>query len=123
MAAQIVLREAGYAFDLDRVDLRAGRTASDADYRRINPKVYVPALELDDSQVLTEVAVILQSLADAQPDSPIAYPSDGVARYRLLEWLNFILTELHKTLGSAFNPALPPACKAVQVTMVERRAN
>jgi glutathione S-transferase len=123
MAAHIVLREAGFAFDLERVDLRTGWTANDGEYRRINPKGYVPALELDDGQLLTEVVVILQYLAETQPGGLLDFPSEGIARYRLLEWLNFIATELHKTLGAAFNPALPPECKAVQLTLFERRAD
>ncbi|MGH8715828.1 MAG: glutathione S-transferase N-terminal domain-containing protein, partial [Burkholderiales bacterium] len=67
MAPHIVLREAGYTFDLDKVDLANKRTASGEDYSKVNPKGYVPAIKLDDGQVLTEVAVILQYLTDQKP--------------------------------------------------------
>jgi len=67
MAAHIVLRELGYRFDLERVDLRQGRTANGTDYSAVNPTGYVPALVLNDGQVLTEVAAILQYLADSRP--------------------------------------------------------
>jgi glutathione S-transferase len=123
MAAHIVLRELGYRFDLERVDLRAGQTASGTEYSAVNPKGYVPALVLDDGQVLTEVAAILQYLADARPELGLAMPSGDLSHYRLLEWLNFISTEVHKTLGALFNPNLPVECRGVPLALFERRCD
>lgn len=123
MAVHIVLREAGYSFDLEKVDLRTGRTASGADFASINSKGYVPALVLDDGHVLTEVAVILQYLADAKPEFNLAFPLGSLAHYRVLEWLNFIAAEIHKTLGALFNPTLPSASKDALLALFERRSD
>jgi len=123
MAAHIVLRELGYRFDLERVDLRAGRTATGTDYSAVNPKGYVPALVLDDGEVLTEVAAILQYLADSRPELGLVMPSGDLAHYRLLEWLNFISTEVHKTLGALFNPNLPAECREVPLALFDRRCD
>jgi glutathione S-transferase len=123
MAVHIVLREAGYAFDLDRVDFSAQTTAGGEDYRQVTPKGYVPALRLDDGEVLTEDAVILQYLADGKPESGLAPAMGTMARYRLMEWLNFIATEIHKTLGALFNPALTPEWKATLIALFGRRAD
>jgi glutathione S-transferase len=105
-APHIVLREAGLPFDLVQVDLAAKRTETGEDYLTINPKGAVPALGLDDGSVLTENAVILQYLADQAPAAGLI-PVGGIERYRLLEWVNFIATELHKGYGPLWNPATP----------------
>jgi glutathione S-transferase len=110
LAPHIVLREAGLPFDLAKVDLQAKRTESGEDYSAINPKGSVPALGLDDGSVLTENAVILQYLADRSPAAGLI-PAGGIARYRLLEWLNFIATEVHKGFGPLWNPATPAEYK------------
>jgi glutathione S-transferase len=123
MAVHIVLREAGYAFDLDKVDLAAKTTADGEDYNLVNTKGYVPALRLDDGQVLSEDAVILQYLADHKPESGLAPPLGGMERYRLMEWLNFIASEVHKTLGALFNPRITPDWKDNQITLFSRRAS
>lgn len=123
MAAHIVLREAGYAFELDRVDLAAQTTSAGEDYSTVNAKGYVPALRLDNGEVLTEDAVILQYLADQKPEAALAPPAGTMERYRLMEWLNFIATELHKTLGALFNPKLTPEWKAHQIELFCRRAD
>jgi glutathione S-transferase len=108
-APHIALREAGASFDLVSVDLAAKRTGNGDDYREINPKGAVPALQLDDGTVLTENATILQYIADQIGGDLI--PASGVRRYRLLEWVNFIATELHKGFGPLWNPATPDAFK------------
>jgi glutathione S-transferase len=123
MAAHIVLREAGYAFELERVDIRTGRTAGGGRYAEINPKRYVPALALDDGEVLTEVVAILQYLADPKPELGLALPPEDRDRYRLLEWLNFVATEIHKTLGSLFNPKLPEGCREVPLSLFAFRCD
>jgi glutathione S-transferase len=111
LSPHIVLREAERRFDLERVDLRTHRTASGANYLTINPKGYVPALQLDgpDSPILTEVAAIVQYVADLAPESHLAPPWGTFARYHLVEWLNFIATEIHKQFGPLFDNATPLA--------------
>jgi glutathione S-transferase len=122
MAVHIVLREAGYAFELDRVDLAAKTTASGEDYMQVNGKGYVPALRLDDGQVLTEDAVILQYLADHRPEAGLAPPTGTLERYRLMEWLNFVASELHPALGALFNPKMTPEWREAQIDRFGRRA-
>ena len=101
----IALLEAGQSFDLVRVDTRAHKTQDGTDYYTINPKGYVPALELDDGSVLTEGAVISQYVADRKPESKLAPPAGTMDRYRLQEWLNFIASEIHKSFGVLFGNA------------------
>jgi glutathione S-transferase len=102
ISPHIVLREAEIPFELERVDLRAKRTRSGADYRAINPKGYIPALELDDGQILTEGAVIVQFLADKKPEARLAPPIGTMERVRLQELLHFIATELHKGMSPLY---------------------
>jgi glutathione S-transferase len=124
MAPHIVLREAGYGkFDLEKVDIPNKKTASGADYWKINPKGYVPALQLDDGQVLTEVGVLCQYLADQKPESGLAPKPGTMERYRLMEMINFVATEVHKQIGALFNPKLTPEMKEVQLGYIERRFN
>lgn len=106
LAPHIVLRETGQTFDLVKVDLAAKRTEAGEDYAAINPKGSVPALGLDDGGLLTENAVILQYVADQAPAAGLI-PRGGLERYRLLEWLNFVATEIHKGFGPLWNPATP----------------
>lgn len=105
LSPHIALREAGLAFELEKVDLQTKRLADGRDYIAINPKGYVPALELDDGAVLTEGPAIVQYIADLRPGSRLAPPNGTLARYRLQETLNFISTEIHKTFSPLFNPA------------------
>jgi glutathione S-transferase len=108
-APHIALREAGATFDLVKVDLAAKRTENGEDYRAINAKGSVPALALDDGSVLTENATILQYIAEQKGGELI--PATGMKRYRLLEWLTFITTELHKGFGPLWKPDTPDAYK------------
>lgn len=121
MAPHIILREAGYKFDLDKVDFESMKTASGEDYRKVNPKGYVPAIKLDDGKILTEVAAILQYLADQKPQSGLAPKAGTMERYRLMEWLNFVATEIHKSLGAFFNPKMIPEWKEAQLALVSKR--
>jgi glutathione S-transferase len=98
----ITLREAGLAFDLVRVDLRAHKLHDGSDYFAINPKGYVPALAFDDGSILTEGAVIDQYVADRKPETKLLPPAGTMERYRAQEWLNFIATEIHKSFGPLF---------------------
>ena len=103
LSPHIVLRELGIPFQSEAVDLKAKKTKSGADYRQINPKGQVPALEMDDGKILTEGAVIVQYLADRKPDAKLAPPAGSAERYRLQEWLTYIATEIHKGMGPMFN--------------------
>lgn len=121
MATHIVLREAGLKFDLEKVDLGAKRTAGGDDYTRINAKGYVPAIKLDDGQVLTEGVAIMQYLADQKPESGLAPKAGTMERYRLMEWLNFISTEIHKSFSPLWNPKTPEETKQNQRNLLARR--
>ncbi|UVF18773.1 glutathione transferase GstA [Microvirga terrae] len=112
LAPHIVAREAGIPVSLEKVDLANRTTESGANYATINPKGYVPALGLQDGSVLTEASAIVQYLADQQPDTTLVPAPGTVERYRLLEWLGFISTEIHKGFGPLWNPATPDAVKA-----------
>lgn len=120
LAPQVALREAGLKFDLVKTDLRA-KTYEGGDFKKINPKGYVPALQLDDGEVLTENAVLLQWIADQVPDKKL-FPKLGTKeRYHAMEWLNFISTELHKGLGVFFNPAITEDVKKALVEKLQLR--
>jgi len=102
MASNIALHEAGIQFELSKVDKRTKR-ADGVDFVTINPKGYVPALRLDDGQVLTENVVVLQYIADLSPAAKLAPPAGTMERYRLQEWLSFINSELHKSFTPLFS--------------------
>jgi glutathione S-transferase len=121
MAPHIVANEAGIALDLVKVDIPNKKTADGDDFWLVNAKGYVPALRLDDGSVLTEVGVICQYLADQKPESGLAAKAGTMARYREMEALNFVSSEVHKQLGAMFNPKMTPEMKEVQMGVVERR--
>lgn len=121
LASDIALHEAGIEFEAVRVDLRAKKTASGDDYLGINPKGYVPALQFDDGQVLTENVAVLQYIADRKPEKRLAPPVDSPDRYRLQEWLAFVSTEIHKPLGAFFNPMAQDAQKQLSRELVGKR--
>ena len=123
MAPHIVAREAGHKIDLEKVDIPAKKTAGGEDFWTINPKGYVPALKMDNGQVLTEVGVIIQYLADQKPESGLTAKMGTMERYRQMEAVNFAATEIHKQLGALFNPKMTPEMKEVQLGTVERRFN
>lgn len=104
LSPHIVLREAGLEFDLEQVDLRSKQTKSGADFRAVNPKGSVPTLQLDNGEVLTEGAAMVQYLADQKPAAKLAPPAASWERVRLQEWLNYIASELHKGYSPLFNP-------------------
>lgn len=107
LAPHIVAAEAGVNVGLVKVDLRSHKAEDGRDYYAVNPKGYVPALELDDGSILTEASVIAQYLADRNPGSGLAPAAGSIERYRLQEWLTFIGTEVHKAWGPLWNPACP----------------
>jgi glutathione S-transferase len=121
LAPHIALLEAGLPFETEKVDLKAKLTASGADFTTINSKGYVPALALDNGQVLTEGAAVLQYIADQKPEAGLAPAAGTLARYQLQEWLTFISSEIHKPMGSMFNPAQSADWKtAVTATLTKR---
>lgn len=106
LAIRIVLNELKCSFTDESVDLKNKKTKNGDDFTKINAKGYVPALQLDNKEVLTEVQAIMQYLADNTDNQKMLAPVKEMKRYRTLEWLNYISTELHKTIGMFFNPAL-----------------
>ena len=119
LSPHIVLRETGLPFELERVDFKTGKTASGADFKSINRKGYVPTLELDDKQVLTEGPAIVQYLADRVPEKGLAPPPGSFERVRLQEWLTFIGTELHKSFSPLFRPGPDETKNAARARLEE----
>jgi len=107
LSPHIALLEAGLSFELIKTDLRAKTLPDGSDYRAVNPKGSVPALALDNGEVLTEGPALVQYIADQAPAKHIAPANGTMARYRLQEWLNFISTELHKGYSPLFRPNTP----------------
>jgi glutathione S-transferase len=104
LAPHIVAREAGVAIELEKVDLGTRKTASGKDFKAINPKGYVPALELDEGGVLTEAGTLIQYLGDRNPGSALLPAPGTLDRYREIEWITFISSEIHKGYGPLWNP-------------------
>jgi len=121
LSPHIVARELGLALTLDKVDGTTKLTASGENFLEVNPKGYVPAIRLDDGEVLTEGPVIVQYLADLKPESGLAPPNGTLARYRLQEILTYINSELHKTYSPLFNPATSDETRAERVAYLKRR--
>ena len=113
ISPHIALCEAGIAHQIDKVDLRAKKTESGADYLAINPKGYIPALQLDNGEILVEGVAIVQYIADQKPESGLAPKAGTMERYRLQEWLTFISSELHKAFSPLFNAAMPEEGKKI----------
>lgn len=121
LAADITAREAGIPLELVWVDVRAKKMPDGSDYYRVNPKGQVPTLETADGELLTEGAVIVQYLADSKPESGLLPQTLGMARYRVLEWLNFISTELHKGFTPLFRPTTPPEYRTIAIENLTKR--
>jgi len=112
LSPHIALLEAGLPYDLVKVDLKAKKLENGDDYLKVNPKGQVPALGLDNGELLTEGPVIVQMIADKASAKNLAPGRDSAERYKLQEWLNFITTELHKNFGPMFSPVLADDAKA-----------
>jgi glutathione S-transferase len=121
LSPHIALREAGIPFEMETVDLGAKRTKSGKDFKAINSKGYVPVLELEGGQLLTEGPAIVQYIADQRPASKLAPPAGTMDRYRLQEWLNFVTSEMHKAYSPLFNPQTPDAFKEMSRTKIGGR--
>ncbi|NLS01558.1 glutathione transferase GstA [Rhizobium sp. P38BS-XIX] len=111
LAPQIALREAEQTFDLVKVDFQT-KTTVEGDYFKVTPKGFVPALKLADGDVITEGAVVLQWIADNNPERKLLPAPGSPQRYRALEWLNYIATDMHKGYATLFSPFLDDASKA-----------
>ena len=113
LSPHIVALEAGLPLTAVRVDNKNKTTESGEDYRKINPKGYVPLLELDNGVRLTEGPAIVQYLADQKPDAGLAPKNGTIERYRLQEWLNFLTSEIHKQFSPLFKPNTPEEYKKI----------
>jgi glutathione S-transferase len=113
LSPHIVLEEAGLAVETEQVNNQEKKTKSGKDYCTVNPKGQVPALQLDNGEMLTEGPVIVQYLADQKPASGLVPAAGTIERYRVQEWLNFITSELHKSFGPIFRPTTPDAYKTI----------
>lgn len=121
LSPHLILEEAGLSYETEVVDLAKKVTASGVDFLAINPKGYVPALQLDSGEVLTEGPAIIQYLADLVPEKNLAPPNGTLARYQLQSWLTFIGTEIHKNYSPFFNPAAPTEMKDIARANLRRR--
>ncbi len=113
LSPHIVLLESGLSFEPVLASTKTHKLQDRTHYYTINPKGYVPLLELDNGERLTEGPAIVQYIADQVPAMGLAPANGTMARYRLQEWLNFITSELHKGIGGLFNAAMPEEAKAL----------
>jgi glutathione S-transferase len=113
LSPHIALREAGLAFDLVKVDTKTHRFDGGGDFYSVNPKGYVPVLELDGGERLTEGPAIVQYIADRKPESGLAPKAGTLERVRLQEWLNFLTSEIHKGFSPLFSADTPEDYKPV----------
>jgi glutathione S-transferase len=121
LSPHIVALEAGIDLPLEKVDGKAKRTETGADFWQINPKGYVPALALDNGELLTEGPAIVQYLADLKPESGLAPANGTLARYRLQEMLGYINSELHKTYSPLFKPETPAEVRQERKEYLRKR--
>jgi glutathione S-transferase len=121
LSPHIVATEAGIPLELVKVDVKAKTIAGGADYLAINPKGSVPALGLDNGEVLTEGPAIVQYLADLKPESKLAPPNGTFPRVRLQETLNYITSEIHKTYSPLFNPQATAEVRAERIAYLRKR--
>jgi glutathione S-transferase len=121
LASHITAREAGLSLDLKRADTKTKKLEDGSDYFAINSKGAVPALKLDNGQVLTEGVAIMQYLADQKPESGLAPKNGTLERYRVQEWLNYITSEVHKGFSPLWNPTADPAVKAYALDGLKKK--
>ena len=121
LASHITLRESGKDFTLIGVDLMHKRTENGDDFLKVNPKGQVPTLLLDDNTLLTEGVAIMQYIADSVADRQLLAPVGTINRYRTLEWLNYIATELHKGFTPLFRPDTPEDYKPTARALLDKK--
>jgi glutathione S-transferase len=119
LSPHIVAHEVGLPLTLDKVSNK--RTSDDRDFWQINPKGYVPALELDGGELLTEGTAIVQYLADQKPEAGLVPPAGSLARYRVQEMLGYINSELHKSYSPLFNPKTPAETREERLEYLRKR--
>lgn len=123
LASLISLIEAGARFEPVAVDRKSRKLPDGRDYAEVNPKGYVPALELDDGEVLTENTAVLPYIADLNPSANLAPPAGTRSRFRLQEWLGYLNGEVHKNFSALFNPSAPEAMKQIAKDNIARRVS
>ncbi len=111
LSVRIVLQEIGVPYEQESVNLKTKKTESGGDYLKINPKGAVPAIELANKEILTENVAIQQYLADEYKATPLLPPIGNFKRYRVLEWLSYVSSDLHKSFGPLFSPIVPQEIK------------
>ena len=121
LASHISLRESGLDFTLVGVDLQKKVTETGENFLQTNPKGQVPTLQLDDNTVLTEGVAIMQYIADSVADRQLLAPVSSISRYKTLEWLNFIATELHKGFTPLFRPDTPEDYKPTARALLDKK--
>lgn len=121
LSPHIALIEAGLPFETVSTSTKTHKLADGSDYYSINPKGSVPVLEFDNGERLTEGPAVVQWIADQVPEKKLAPPAGTMERYRLMEWLSFIGTEMHKQFGPLFNPAMPEEAKALNRAKLSER--
>ena len=121
LSPHIVASELGLGLQLEKVDLKSHKTAGGADFFAVNPKGYVPTLQLDSGEVLTEGPAIVQYLADRKPDAGLAPANGTLERYHLQEMLGFINSEIHKTYSPLFNDKTTPEAREERVEYLKKR--
>lgn len=121
LASHIALQELGLPYEAVKVNLRDRKTAAGDDFAAINPKGYVPALKLDNGEVLTEGPALLAYIAELKPDKNLLPKAGTMANYRAREWLTFINGELHKAFSPLFRPNTPEETKQTQIDAIKRR--
>ena len=121
LSPHIAAREAGIDIELEKVDFATRKTENGEDFNHVNPKGYVPALRLDNGEVLTECQVIVQYIADQVPDKQLIPKKGSLERYRTEEWLSFIASEIHKTFGPLFRKDLPDEERKLVMEKIAKR--
>ena len=121
LSPHIVARELGIELTLEKVDTQTKKLSGDRDFLKINPKGYVPTLELDDGSVLTEGPAIVQYLADKKPEAKLVPPNGTLERYRVQEMLGYINSEIHKTYSPLFNPKVSPELREERQEYLRKR--
>jgi glutathione S-transferase len=121
LSPHIVAQEAGIPVTLVKVDTATKKLADGGDYWAINPKGYVPALQLDNGEVLTEGPAIVQYLADKKPDARLVPAAGSFERYRVQEMLGYINSEIHKTYSPLFRPTTSPELRKDREDYLRKR--
>lgn len=121
LAPHIAIHELGLNCETESVNLKTKKTKSGEDFNKINAKGYVPALQIDAKNLLTEGAVIMQYLADQKPEKNLIPKAGTIERYRCQEWLNFIATEVHKNFSALFNKEAPEAIRTRTKNILSQR--